>query len=127
MTALMRIRMAAQHAHTLLRTALAEKFGESSRIALMAGLHELMRSTGTTGEPRDDWYSDPMDQTAVDLFDAAIFLWLESEAARTLPAGIKTGYLERMSEDPKRPEGIMHIAKVIEKHGFSDRPPVGMR
>ena len=113
------IRAAAQHAHSLLRTALAEKFSESSRLALLAGLDKLMRSTGTTGEPRDDWQSESMDETAVNLFDAAIFLWLESEAASTLPKSMKDGYLDRMPDDSKRSEDIMHIAKIIEKHGLS--------
>jgi hypothetical protein len=115
------IRAAARHAHSLLRTALAEKFSESSRLALMAGLDELMRSTGTTGEPRDDWHVASMDEAAVNLFDAAILLWLESEAASTLPKGMKDGYLDRMrdeSERSKRSEDIMYIAKRIEKYGL---------
>jgi len=112
------IRAAVRHVHTLLRTALAEKFNGSSRLALMAGLDELMRSTGTTGEPRDDWYMNSMDETAVDLFDAAIFLWMESEAASTLPKSMREGYLDRMRNDSKRVEGIMDIARMIEKHGL---------
>jgi len=112
------IRAAIRHAHSLLRTALAEKFSESSRLTLMAGLDELMRSTGTTGEPRDDWHMDSMDETAVNLFDAAILLWLESEAASILPKSMRDGYLDRMRDDSKRSEGVMDIAKIIEKHGL---------
>jgi hypothetical protein len=112
------IRAAARDAHSLLRTALAEKFSESSRLALLAGLDELIRSTGTTGEPCDDWYNHPLDESAVNLFDAAIFLWMESEAASTLPKSMRDGYLDRMSSDSGRPESIMHIAKGIESHGL---------
>jgi hypothetical protein len=65
-----------RRAHSLLQTALVEKFSESSRLALIAGLDELMRSTGTAGEPREDWDNPSSDRTAVDLFDAAILLWL---------------------------------------------------
>ena len=108
------IRTAALRAHSLLRTAIAEKFSESSRLALTAGLDELIRSTGTTGDPREDWDSDAMDETAVNLFDAAIFLWLESEAANTLPIAMSDGYRNRLSEDPERLESIRHIAKAIE-------------
>jgi hypothetical protein len=112
------IRTALQHTHMLLRTALAQKFNESSRLALTAGLDELIRSTGTMGHVRDDWYCNPTDETAINLFDAAVFLWLESEAAHTLPTSMRDGYSKRMSEDPKRAESINEIAKMLERHGF---------
>lgn len=115
------IRTAMRDVHAVLRTALAEKFTEPSRMALLDKLNELLRSTGTTDGPRDDWYSHSMDNSAVNIFDAAIFLWLESEAASALPKSIRDGYLDRMQEETqrsKRSEDIMHIAKVIEKHGL---------
>ena len=110
------IRATIRHVHSLLRTALAEKFSECSRLALMAGLDELIRSTGTTGEPRDECHKDSMDESAVNVFDAAIFLWLESEAASTLPKSMKDGYLDRMTGDSKRPENTMFMAKFLENN-----------
>lgn len=116
------IRAALLSTYSLLRAAVAETFNEPSRLALLDGLSDLMRSTGTPGGPSDNWYSGgSMAETAVDMYDVAILLWLESEAANALPQDVREGYLERMqleSDDFERSEYIMEMAKIIERNGL---------
>lgn len=110
------IRAAMVNVLSILRAAVIDKFSEQSRLALLEGLTGLMQSTGTKGEPSEYWDSwDSMEESAVNLYDAAILLWLESGAASDLPSNMVSGYRERMLEDSKRSEVILDIANNIER------------
>lgn len=116
------IRAAAIAACALMRAAAQSSFSEESRSALLDGLKNLMISTGTDGEPFEFWHMShgSIEETAVDVYDAAICLWLESDAADTLPENLKLGYQERTENDEERTFQITRMARHLAVHDLMD-------
>ncbi|RYD85659.1 MAG: hypothetical protein EOP84_01765 [Verrucomicrobiaceae bacterium] len=115
------IQFTCRKVYAILQTALKENFNEVSRRELLTAMSELLRSTGAKGdyEPREDWDREGSpDQYAMDVYDCAVFLWLESKSTVALPKHIVEGHRQRVEEDPKRAEQISDIARMIKRGGF---------